>query len=182
MSLSPIATPTVSHYQLTAVPDEQAVKVTSQYSLAVMPMGSSVTTDTTNMLYRNKPHQLASFTKHDWVAAPANMLMIPLLTALNNTHYFKSILVEPITANPDYILSSKLLTLYQDFTVNPSQIVMMVEVNLNTGNGQAIASQQFSAAVPTTDNTPKAGVVAANEASEQIIADIVEFAISHTSS
>jgi len=127
-----------------------------------------------------KPYQISAFAKNNWVVPPANMLTPLLISSLQNSHYFQTVAVEPALTGASYVVDCKLLALYQDFSVKPSEIVMTVQVNMSTGDNKPVASTQFTQILTASADTPEAGVAAANIAASNIIQQITEYVIAHS--
>jgi cholesterol transport system auxiliary component len=129
------------------------------------------------MLYSQGNYRLSAFAENTWVAPPAAMIAPLLMQTLQQSAYFKAVLLEPVTAKATYQLNVRLVSLYQDFNVNPSTVKLVVEVSLSTQNGRVLAGTRFNVAVPASANTPEAGVAATNAAVAQVLQDINGFVL-----
>ncbi len=134
------------------------------------------------MYYQQQPYQLQSFSKNAWLNTPSNMITSNIAENLNQLGYFKAVLTG-INPGVDitYILNNRVLSLYQDFTQKPSQLVLSVELTLiDSKHKQVLGSQIFNYRIPCTEDTPYGGVIAANKALAQLLNDTDRFILSAT--
>lgn len=134
--------------------------------------------DSVRMAYRTRPYQVEHFSRHEWGASPAQMLL-PLLTrTLENTHYFEAIVTPPHFGPYRYALRTEILELIQDFTTNPATLQLSLRVQLvERSSNRIIASRAIALREPMLQETPYAGVVAANEAAALALQQIAEFVL-----
>src|SRR5262245_40138409 len=59
-----------------------------------------------DMLYVHEPYQLASFSRHTWIASPDDMLATLLVQSLQNTGYFYAVVSSPYVGSADLRLDS----------------------------------------------------------------------------
>jgi cholesterol transport system auxiliary component len=108
-------------------------------------------------------------------------LLLPLLTqSIQNTGCFHTVVSPPSASLTDYTLNTQLLVLRQEFPENShSCIRMTMEATLiDTATARAVAYRRFTTLVPTEENTPYAGVIAANQAAANILRNITNFVCS----
>ena len=110
-------------------------------------------------------------------------MMTPLIIkAMQDSSLFKAVVLGPSLSNTTYILNASLLALYQDFTVNPSEIVLSLDVSLSDANTtQLMADQVITERVPAKEDNPYSGVVAANQAMSNALVAMTQFVASHLS-
>ncbi len=175
--LPPAKTGSTNNYALNTVPAIKA-RPTHAATLLIMPGVAASAYGTKQIAYSTSPYQLAYFAKHYWIIEPAKMLQQLLVQTLQNSHYYHAIISSPDVGHFDYILHTQLLELKQDYTYNPSVIRLVVRAQLTrTSDNKIIRAKQFAAVAVTAANTPCAGVVAANHAAAEIVAEIAEFSI-----
>ena len=133
------------------------------------------------MYYQLKPHNLQAYSVNRWLAPPSQMLLPLLAQSLINSNYYHAVIAAPTNVTTTYRLATRIINFYQDFTVKPSQIVMTIQATLiNNRTSRIIASQEFSVRVPAPTNNPYGGVLAANQATQQILGKIVAFATNNS--
>jgi cholesterol transport system auxiliary component len=174
-SFGPVKVPNANTYRLTDMGQQTYPKPLGA-SLTVMPVVASRGFDSAAMMYQAAPYQLTSFAQNTWAAPPASMLTPLLLKSLQHSNLFHAVILGPAMNNTDYSLNTTLLALYQDFTVQPSQIVLSLDVSLgNNQSNQVVADRVMTIHVNATANNPYAGVVAANVALTQGLDDVAQF-------
>ena len=172
-SLTPADSYTMNTYRFTVNNKPINAVTTSSYVLLLPQATVNPGFDTSAMLYQKQPYQLQSFSKNAWVSPPAGMLTTVMTENLTNLNYFKAVLNPGPIVKPDYTLTTRLIALYQDFTVTPSTIVFAVNVTLmNNVNNTISASKTFTYNMPCTAATPYAGVSASNKALAQFLQDL----------
>ncbi len=177
-SLSSVKVPNANTYVLTDVASQSSISpVTKPHgALTVMPVVASRGFDSTAMMYQTTPYQLTAFSQNSWAAPPANMITPLMLKSLQQSQLFNAVIAGPTMNNTQYGLSTTLLALYQDFTVKPSQIVLSLDLSVgNNQSNQVIADRIITVRVNANQETPYAGVIAANAALSQALEDSVQF-------
>ncbi|WP_193164117.1 ABC-type transport auxiliary lipoprotein family protein [Microbulbifer hainanensis] len=160
------------------LPPELPQRQTHPATLLVLSPAINPIYDSVRMAYRTRPYQVEYFSRHEWGASPAQMLL-PLLThTLENTHYFDAVLTPPYFGPYRYALRTEILELIQDFTTNPAtlQFSMRVQLVERTSN-RIIASRAIALREPMLQKAPYAGVVAANDATAQALQQIAGFVL-----
>ncbi|MCX7122273.1 MAG: ABC-type transport auxiliary lipoprotein family protein [Gammaproteobacteria bacterium] len=175
-SFGPVEEAHSNTYMLTDISMQIPVAHPQAATLMVMPVTAVRGFDSTAMRYQMRPYQLSSFAQNMWMAPPANMISPLLLKSLQNSHLFQAVVSGPSMNNTTYTLNAKLLALYQDFTVKPSQMVLSLELSFgNNQNNQLVADQVMTVRVNTAAETPYAGVQAANQALSQSLGYVTQF-------
>ena len=156
------------------IPQQQAHDAT----LLLLPPDTSTMYDTTQMAYTIKPYQIEYFSRHEWGATPAQMLLPLLDSTLEGTHYFSAVLTPPYTGSCTYALRTQILELVQDFSSEPATLRLALRVELIDGkSNRLIASRKISLSEPLQEKTPYAGVVAANDATAKALQQIAGFVL-----
>jgi cholesterol transport system auxiliary component len=177
---SPVKIPVTSQYQLT---DYSSQRVTGRpRPIAVwvtMPEAASGY-QTEQMLYINKPFQLAAFVKNSWSNPPADMLYPLMVQSLQRTGFFHAIMSSVYSQGADYRLDTQLLSLNQNFLKKPSILEFSVKIVLTrVDDNKVIASKIISQQIPCPMDTPYGGVLAANKAVFRFTKLMSDFVMSH---
>lgn len=177
----PVKTAPETSYMLNAIPNQISKRQSRPITLLVAQPETRPIYNTTRMAYTSKPYQVSYFGENQWAETPSQMLHPLLVQSLQNTHYFRAVVVPPYVGKYDYLLSAQILSLQQNFIHEPNMLEMSVNVQISRiSTGQLVATKQFSISVPITKKTPYAGVIAANKASARIIEQITEFSLQNT--
>ena len=160
------------------LPLELPQRETHPATLLVLPPAINPVYDTVRMAYRTRPYQVDYFSRHEWGASPAQMLLPLLARTLENTHYFRAVLTPPYFGPYSYALRTEILELTQDFTTVPATLNFSLRVQLVDGaSNRIISSRVISLREPMLQETPYAGVVAANDATAQALQQIAGFVL-----
>ncbi len=175
---SPIHLPQKNSYTLNPGPFNVQQSHHSSKTLLVMNTESNDELDTKKIAYVNRPYQLAYFTKNNWITTPADQLNALITNTLQQSNYFKAVVATPFVGVTDLKLNTYLYKLQQNFLFNPSreQIVLAAQL-VNASSGKLVAARTFSYEIPTNNNNPFGGVVAANKAVRQMLQQLVVFVI-----
>ncbi|WP_323844127.1 ABC-type transport auxiliary lipoprotein family protein [Microbulbifer magnicolonia] len=134
--------------------------------------------DTVRMAYRIRPYQIDYFSRHQWGASPAQMLLPLLAQTLENTGYFGAVLTPPYFGPYSYALRTEILELAQDFTTDPATLNFSLRVQLVEGtSNRIVASRAIALREPMLQRAPYAGVVAANDAAAQALQQVAGFVL-----
>jgi cholesterol transport system auxiliary component len=177
--VSPVKIEPPKKYTLTEMPSCLPSKQTNGATLFVLEPETRSIYNTTSMAYTSQPHQVAFFGYNEWSETPSQMLHPLIVKTLQSTHYFHAIVVPPYSGNYDYVLSTQILKLEQDFTVKPAMLQLTIQAQLSHEmTHQVLATQEFSVQEPLLQNTPYGGVIAANHATAKILQQLAEFMLS----
>ncbi len=136
--------------------------------------------DTENMVYTKTRYELKHFAEHSWVAPPTQMLAPLLVQSLQQSGCFKTAAMAPYSGETNYVLNTQLVTLQQEFQDEGSDVRLVMEATLvDNLSHEIIAHRRFQAVVPACQNTPYAGVIAANQAVANVLTQIVRFTCTH---
>lgn len=172
--ISPVNT-NYTRYQLTASP-HVCVKRTHNATLLVLKPETNTIYSTTQMAYTKQPYEIAYFAKNRWADTPANMLQQLMIQSLQSTHYYRAIITPTYTAHFDYVLSTQLVELKQDFTQHPSIVRIKLRAQLiQASTSRVLRAKQFSVTAPAPQDSPAGGVMAANRAVDQLLKELNAF-------
>ncbi|WP_226704521.1 ABC-type transport auxiliary lipoprotein family protein [Microbulbifer elongatus] len=160
------------------IPRETPQRQTNPVTLLILPPNINPVYGTVRMAYRTKPHQVGYFSRHAWGATPAQMLLPLLAQTLENTRYFEAVATPPYFGPHHYALHTEILELVQDFTATPATLHLSLRVQLIEGaSNRIIASRVISLNNPMQQETPAAGIVAANDAVENALQLTAQFVL-----
>ncbi len=180
--LKPLDVPDVSTYTIkTLKPHINNRRSKTQMTLLVSDPVASPGYRSDNMRYMITPYRLEKFSKNTWVATPASMMLPVFVQAINNTGYFKAVVTSPFSGLTDYNLQTDILEFEQNFMLPQSRFIMIVQADLvNSKTNKIQASKRFSAIVPTQQNDPYGGVMAANQAAQKITRQLARFVVQNS--
>lgn len=172
-SFDPVKMPLVHQYTLSVVNTKQYSKTSPNKTILVTLPTAAPAFQSKNMWYSKEPYQIQSFSYNEWVAAPNNMLLPLLVESLTSSHYFKAVVSPPYSGISYYRLDTQILDFRQYFFDKNSEFRFVLHatlVNENTHN--VIFSRDFSAMIKAAAN-PESGVIAANQAVQQVLNQLV---------
>jgi ABC-type uncharacterized transport system auxiliary subunit len=175
--LSPVTTPQKNNYILNSTPNLSPVShSTSKVLLITLPRLDAVMNNN-HMVYLDEKHQIGYFSENRWAAKPNDMLFSLLLTTLQQQGYFHAVVTAPYSGQSDLRLDIVNFSIVQDFTMKPSRVVVKMDARLvNVKQQTVIQARTITATIATTTaDTPAAGVVAANQAVANCLAEIASF-------
>jgi len=166
---------------LSKMPPEFPQKQPHTATVLVYPPETQPIYDTTRMAYTIQPYQVAYFRDYEWGETPSQMLQPLLVRTLQNTHYFSAVLTPPHPGRYTYALRTEILELTQDFTSEPTTLLLSLRVSLTDGAAnRVIASKEILLREPMQQKTPYAGVVAANDATAKALQEVAKFVLEAT--
>lgn len=132
--------------------------------------------NTVRMAYQIEPNRLDYFAYHEWAATPARMLASVMEGRLDASGMFGAVISGSADIRTELRLDSEVLALQQDFSEQTSAVWLAIKVNLvDVSNRSLIGSRAFSYRVPAAEQNAEAGVVAANQATDQYLNDLLAF-------
>lgn len=177
---SPVSAKPPTAYELENIP-HVAKKKKHPVSILVLLPDEVSTYNTTSMAYSLRPYEVAYYTQSNWAETPAQMLLPLLVQTLQNTNHFQAVVTPPFGGHYDYLLTTQIIKLEQDFTHQPARVVFDVRVQLNrVALNRAVATKEFHIRQRMFRNDAYSGVVAANIATESLLRKIADFATENT--
>jgi cholesterol transport system auxiliary component len=132
--------------------------------------------DSQQMVYVRQPYKLEYFRENQWVNEPAIMLLPLVATALEESGTFSAVLQSPTSIPGQFRLELEIIRLQQEFTSIPSGEHFTLRAHLlSPSTRQVVAWREFDSTVPAPSDDPYGGVMAANQAVQQVIAQLVTF-------
>jgi cholesterol transport system auxiliary component len=148
-------------------------------SLTILRPEVSPAFDTARMAYTERPYQLGYFRDHEWAEPPAKMMQKLLVETLQQTGFFRSVLIPPAIAPAGYTLRTEIPELIQDYTRTPPLFRLTLRIELLGPSGHSLASREIMMEEPMQAATPYAGVIAANSALARALRDTAELVLAH---
>jgi len=174
--LKPLKSPAIKVYGLNPPLKAPAYHQKPFGVLMVLRPSANPGYTTSGMIYLKRPYELDQFAKNRWTAPPAVMIQPLLVDALRNSGLFHSVVDAPFTGRNQWQLRIQIHEFHQSFRTNPSLFNFRYHVDLiHTVTGQVVAGKTLNATVPAPSNTPYGGVIAANQATAQLVTDTVKF-------
>ena len=178
---SPVDIETPKKYTLGELPPCLPSEQTPSTTLLVLPPETRPLYNTTQMAYTVHPHQIAFFSFNEWSETPSQMLYPLIRKTLESTHYFHAIVTPPYVGPHEYVLSTQILELQQDYTLCPATLRLTLQAQLSHGTThEVITIKEFSIQEPILQRTPYGGVIAANHAAAKILQQLAEFVLDNT--
>lgn len=175
--LSPVNKPQ-NTYVLTAIPEYVPTKKRRPINLLVTTPETNPAYNTTQMAYVVKPYEINYFSLNNWVEIPAQMLHPLIVQTLQNTHHFHAIVTSSYFGHYDYLLSTQILKLQQNFLCQDLNYELKLRVQLiKITTNEVVATKQISVFEPIRQATPYGGVIAANRATAKALQEIATFCL-----
>lgn len=160
-------------YQLSSISHQKFASQPSKNNVTVSVPMASATYQDSSLQYISQDYMLGAFVHHAWDAPPSDMLQPLILQSLQNTGYFYAVISAPSSTQTNLRLDTTLIKLQQNFTHKPSTVDMtIVAVLVNEKQFTVIATRNFSVSVPAPADNPYGGVIAANQACQQLMEEM----------
>lgn len=132
--------------------------------------------DTRNIAYLRRAHEIEYFAMHQWADTPAHMLAPLIVRALQRSQTFRAVAMAPTSASGELRLETELVRLQQDFTQQPSRVRLTLRALLiDSATRRVLAGREFDLSNVAASDDPYAGAAAANQAVQQVLAQLVAF-------
>ena len=178
IACSAVKIPVTNQYMLDAYSTKQLANHKADISILVSTPEALAGYQTEQMHYVQKPYELDAFASNAWISPPASMLYPLILQSLQKTGYFHAVASGPYADKADYRLDTQVVMLQQNFLRKPSTIQLVVKVALtHISDNRLVASRMINEQVPCTMDTPYGGVIAANQATQQLTSTLSQFVI-----
>jgi len=175
---SPVQIESQNEYLIDSVPHTVVKKKTRGISILVAQPEASTIYNTTAMAYTEKPYQISYFAKNRWAATPSQMLQPLMVETLQKTHYFRSVGGTGALGAYNYVLQTEILEFNQAFFAGRSVVNVKLRAQLiKTTTNRVIATHEFTVVETAPQRTPYGGVVAANRAVSNILAQMAAWCV-----
>jgi cholesterol transport system auxiliary component len=176
--LSPIKSQPDYTYVINVVPEHIPKRHKRPITLLVLQPTAEPAYDTTKMAYSTYPYQIAYFGQNRWIETPAQMLQPLLVKTLQQTHRFHAVVSLPYVGQYDYVLTTHILKLQQNFR-NKSQVIeLKVRAQISrVATNRIVVVKEFDIVVPVFHPTPYSGVLATNAAMADLLQQVATFCV-----
>ena len=145
-------------------------------TLVISPVRAASGFDSQRIIYLREPHKLEYFAQSEWIDSPARMLGPLMVAAIEQTGAFRSVVMTPSSAGGELRLDTEIVRLQQDFQSQPSTVQFTLRVYLvEEKTRKVLAWRTFESKVPTSNDDPRAGVIAANRAVQTVLEELAQF-------
>ncbi len=148
-------------------------------TLLVTPTRAASGFDSQRIIYVRDDQTLAFFAHSEWVDPPARMLGPLLVAALDHTGAFGPVVLTPAGVSGDLRLDTQIIRLQQNFHNTPSRVQFSLRAYLtDEKTRRVLAWREFSAEANATSDNAQAGVMAANQVVQEVLAQLALFVAS----
>jgi cholesterol transport system auxiliary component len=144
---------------------------------ATLTVNSSTATagfDSARMVYSREPYKLEYFAHSEWIDTPARMLTPLIIDTLKVKSLFSAVTMSPSSADSIFSLDTQIIRLQQEFFYQQSRERLSVRATLiDNVKHTVIFVHEFDVIVMSKTENPYGGVVAANEAVQKMLGDLV---------
>jgi cholesterol transport system auxiliary component len=174
--LTPVKNERGSTYELSAVPDITPAKHSRKINLMVAQPEISSAYNTHQIAYTTKPFTIDYYSRNQWAETPSEMLHPLIVETLQDANYFHAVVTPPFSGHSDYLLTTQINKLQIDMLTKPAHVHLSLRLQLiKLANNQIIATKNIYIEESMEGDTPYAGVLAANKATEKALQKIVNF-------
>lgn len=174
---SPVNVKPATSYELNQIPDVPKEEKHRANILVLLPDEVSAYS-TRSMAYSLRPYEISYYSQSKWSDTPGQMLQPLVVQTLQKTNYFQSVATPPFGGRYDYMLALQVLRLEQDFTQHPALLVFSLRAQLNRFfTNRMIASKEIYVTRPMLHNDAYSGVIAANQATQELLIKLSNFVI-----
>jgi cholesterol transport system auxiliary component len=132
--------------------------------------------ESSQIAYVRRPYEIEYFAHNQWVDTPSNMLAPKMVRAIERTGAFHAVLGTPTSAVGQFRLETEIVRLQQDFSTTPSHVRLTLRAALiDTAARKVVGSREFDARVDAPTEDPYGGVIAAQRAASQVMAELALF-------
>lgn len=131
---------------------------------------------TPRIAYIEQDRELRYFTRHEWVADPANMLLPALVRVLEEGGRFAAVVVPSTPATADARLDVEIIELHQDFRgAGPSEFVWHVRVQVVSLDARRVLGTRVFEVREPAGGDARAGAAAADRALARLLSELTAF-------
>ena len=166
-----------STYFLSFSPSQTATPKPNAPTLFIAEPQAAAGYESDALVYSDTPYQLKSYRNSRWIDTPVRMLQPLLVESMAATGAFSAILVSNSpTLAAQWRLESELLSLYQDFSTQPSQVHAVLRVQLlDLQQRQIVATKTFRSQVASPSDDAIGGISGANQAVANVLEQLMGF-------
>ncbi len=177
-SCSPVKLEPMNTYELNKLPAPIVKNTKKEITILVTMPEIDPVYNTNQIAYTLKPYEISYYSKNTWAATPAQMLQPLIIQSLLNTHHY-IVISSASMAHYDFLLNTQILKLQQEFDCHCCSVVRMTlrAELIGVLSNQVRATKQFSVVVPVCGIAPYCAVIAANQASAEILYQLTRFCL-----
>jgi cholesterol transport system auxiliary component len=181
--ISPTATPATVYYSLDSAPGvvpasaaSAATRKSQAPTLIINAPHAAAGFDSQRMIYQREAHKLDYFAHSEWVDPPARMLGPLLVAVIAKSGAFHAVVLTPGAASGDLRLDTEIIRLQHEFKSSPSRVRFTLRATLvEDRTRRVLAWREFEALVPAASEDSYGGVLAANQAVQNVLQDLSHF-------
>jgi len=175
---SPVKMNPQTTYVINALPKPSIKKSSRHVTLLVTLPETNPLYGSREMAYTNSPYQIAYFAKNIWAEQPSEMIYPLLVQTLQNTRHFHAVVTISSAVNYEYVLTTQIQQLLQDYTDGTPRVYLTVRAQLiHAATNRVIATKEITIVEYFPQRTPFSGVVAANRATEKMLQHLTKFCV-----
>ena len=179
-ALQPTKTPPPAFYargnSMAATSPSPATTPAGGPTLMVSPPRAAAGFDSQRIIYLREPHKLEYFAQSEWVDPPARMLGPLLVSAIERSGAFRAVMMTPGSASGEMRLDTEVVRLQQEFQTQPSRVHFTLRAYVvEERTRRVLAWREFDTTVDAASEDPYGGVVAANQAVQNVLAQLASF-------
>jgi len=176
--LSTVPTHTQNTYIIKTLPPVQTKKTRRPITLLVRMPNTRAFYDTNLMAYSTKPYQIDYYAKSTWLDRPGSLLQPLIIQSLQNTHYFHAVTSPSAGGDYQYSLTLQIETFLQDYTHGHAVFRLVAHANvIRSSSNRIMATKEFVINQPMLQASPYGGVVAANQATANMLRQLTRFCL-----
>jgi cholesterol transport system auxiliary component len=143
-------------------------------TLRVNSSTASAGFDSARMVYSRVLYKLEYFAHNEWIDTPARMLTPLIVNTLKDKSLFSAVTLAASTADSSYSLDTQIIRLQQQFFSPPSSERLTVSATLiDNVKHKVVFVHELDVVVMAKTDTPYGGVIAANEAVDTMLTELV---------
>lgn len=177
---APVKRTPVSSYVIDIVPPAKRYRKKTKHrvTLLVATPEAAAAYQSKQMAYSTQPYKLSYFSQNQWAELPTQMLAPLMVQTLQDTGVFKAVINPPYSGRYDYVLSSQLLMLEQDYIHHPGTLRFVFRAQLlKASNRKLVAAHEWVINEKIHEAKPYAGVIATNQAVGKMLVRMRSFVL-----
>jgi cholesterol transport system auxiliary component len=145
-------------------------------TLIISPPQVAAGFDSPRILYVREAQHIEYFAYSEWIDSPPRMLAPLLVTALENSGAFRSVMLTPSSAHGDLRLATEIVRLQHEFQTTPSRAHFTLRATITDAATQRVLGwREFDETKEATSEDAYGGVMAANRAVQSVLQQLAQF-------
>lgn len=134
--------------------------------------------DSNRIAYTREPPKLDYYKDSVWSDTPAKMLLPILVRAFESSGAFKAVVSPPSPVLADLRVDVDVIRLQQEFMTRPSQVRLITRLKVvEMKSGHVLETRLFEAIAPAPSENAAGAARAANAVVQQVLSEMVPFAL-----